>query len=93
MTIKQSMSTKNRDFVKNKNKKCWNHSFFLSTGQEQENKVQSRHIYLVVISEVTVELGSEVVWKTRSVKSGKKDEMVDEAGGVAMMGGVMVFIR
>lgn len=47
----------------------------------------------MVISEVTVVLGSEVVWKTRSVKSGKKDEMVDEAGGVAMLGGIMVFVR
>lgn len=38
-------------------------------------------------------LGSEVVKKTRSVKSGKKDEVVDEAGGTVMLGGTMVFIR
>lgn len=38
-------------------------------------------------------LGSEVVEKTRSVKSGKRDEVVDEAGGVVMLGGAMVFIR
>lgn len=38
-------------------------------------------------------LGSEVVEKTRSGKSGKRDEVVDEAGGVVMLGGATVFIR
>lgn len=37
--------------------------------------------------------GSEVVEKTRSVKSGKMDEVVEEAGGAVTLGGAMVFIR
>lgn len=52
-----------------------------------------KYTYLVVVRGATVVLGSEVVKKTRSVKSGKRDEVVDEAGGVVMLGGTMVFIR
>lgn len=40
-----------------------------------------------------VVLGFEVVEKTRSVKSGNMDEVVEEAGGAVMLGGTMVFIR
>ena len=38
-------------------------------------------------------LGSEVVEKTRSVKSGKIDEVVEEAGVELTLRGAMVFIR
>lgn len=46
----------------------------------------------VVVASVVV-LGSEVVGKTRSEKSGKMDEVVEEAGGVVTLGGAKVFIR
>ncbi len=45
----------------------------------------------VVVSVVV--LGSEVVEKTRSVKSGTMEEVPDVAGGAVTFGGVMVFIR
>lgn len=46
----------------------------------------------VVVVSVVV-LGSELVEKTRSVKSRKMDEVVEKAGGAVMLEGAMVFIR
>lgn len=51
--------------------------------------------YLVVVIEAVVVVspvlpGSE---KTRSVKTWKMDEVVEETGGVVMLGGAMVFMR
>lgn len=50
--------------------------------------------YLVVVGGAVVVVGAEVVVeRTRLVNSGKMDEVVDEAGGVVMFGGAIVFIR
>lgn len=46
----------------------------------------------VVVVSIVV-LGSEVVEKTRSVKSWKMDEVVEETGVAVTLGGAMVFIR
>lgn len=46
-----------------------------------------------VVVESRVVLGSEVVEKTRSVKTWKMDEVAEEAGGAVMLGGAMVFMR
>lgn len=51
--------------------------------------------YLAVVGGAVVVVGAEavVVERTRLVNSGKMDEVVDEAGGVVMFGGAIVFIR
>lgn len=52
--------------------------------------------YLVVVGGAVVVVGTVVVVvveRTRLVNSGKMDEVVDEAGGVVMFGGAIVFIR
>lgn len=38
-------------------------------------------------------LVSDMTEKTRSVKSGKKDELLEETGGSVRLGGAAVFIR
>lgn len=49
--------------------------------------VDSRYSYLVV------RRGATVVGKTRSLKSGRGDEVGEAAAGVVALGGAIVFIR